>query len=83
MHRVATATATGTSLVVEDGERMRAAIERLVCATGLDCHTYSSAETLREAGAADGADCVICDMMLSGMSGLELLSCACGRRQHP
>jgi FixJ family two-component response regulator len=61
-------------LVVEDDEGMRAAIERLMCAAGLDCHTYSSAEALLEAGAADDADCVISDMRLPGMSGLELLS---------
>jgi FixJ family two-component response regulator len=61
-------------LVVEDDGNMRAALERLLTAAGLDCKTYGSAEDMLADGEGVSAGCVISDQRLPAMSGLDLLS---------
>jgi FixJ family two-component response regulator len=64
----------GTILVVEDDDSMRKAIERLLKAAGFGCAAYASAEGLLARGVDEDSACVICDLRLPGMSGLELLA---------
>jgi FixJ family two-component response regulator len=64
----------GTILVVEDDNSMRKAIGRLLKAAGFECAAYASAEALLARGVDDDSACVICDLRLPGMSGLELLA---------
>ena len=64
----------GTVLVVEDDDSMREAIERLLNAAGFGCAAYASADTLLARGVYEDSACVICDLRLPGMSGLELLA---------
>jgi FixJ family two-component response regulator len=66
--------AQGKVLVVEDDEGMREAIETLLDAAGIQSAAYSSAEALLAGGAVDDALCVISDIKLPAMSGLELLT---------
>ncbi len=61
-------------LVVEDDASMREAIERLLGAAGYEAVAYASAEALLEKGGAHDAVCVISDLRLPAMSGLELLA---------
>ena len=61
-------------LVVEDDESMREAIESLLGAAGMTATAYASAEALLDSGAVGDALCVITDVELSAMSGLELLA---------
>jgi two-component system response regulator FixJ len=61
-------------LVVDDDEGMREAIESLLDAAGFETATYASAEALLAGGAVEGATCVISDLKLPSMSGLELLT---------
>ncbi|MDM0110485.1 response regulator, partial [Variovorax sp. J22R24] len=61
-------------LVVDDDDSMRQAIERLLMAAGLKTATYASAEALLASGPMVGADCIVSDFHLPGMSGLDLLS---------
>jgi len=61
-------------LVVEDDDSVREAIERLLKTADFACSAYATAEALLEAGTAPGADCVISDLKLPAMSGLELLA---------
>jgi FixJ family two-component response regulator len=61
-------------IVVEDDDSMREAIERLLHAAGFETAAYASAEALLGAGADPGAACVISDLKLPAMSGLELLT---------
>jgi len=68
------AVTAGKILIVEDDDSMRGSIERLLGAAGLASAAYASAEALLASGAARGAACVISDLKLPGMSGLELLA---------
>ena len=63
----------GTILVVEDDDSMREAIERLLNAAGFECEAFSSATALLARGVDQESVCVISDLRLPGMSGLELL----------
>jgi len=64
----------GTVLVVEDDDSMREAIEGLLDEGGFTCIAYSSADALLARGVDQDSACVISDLRLPGMSGLELLA---------
>jgi len=61
-------------LVVEDDDSMREALERLLSAAGFGCTSYASADALLAHGVDADSACVISDLRLPGMSGLELLA---------
>jgi FixJ family two-component response regulator len=63
-----------TVLLVEDDDSMRGAIERLLNAAGFGCAAYASADALLARGLDEGSACLIGDLRLPGMSGLELLA---------
>ena len=52
---------------------MREAIQRLFGLAGFEPLAYASAEALLAAGTAEGTACVVSDLRLPAMSGLELL----------
>ena len=58
--------------VVEDDEGMRQAMRRLLEAEGFATEVFASAEALLAAGAAERARCLVLDLQLPGMSGVEL-----------
>lgn len=62
-----------TVLVVEDDSSMREAIESLLSAAGFESTAYGSAEEMLAAGRSEEAVCVVSDIRLPAMSGLELL----------
>jgi FixJ family two-component response regulator len=59
-------------VVVEDDDSLRAAIERLLRASGYDVLGFEDAETLLATGAAADAACLILDINLPRLSGLDL-----------
>jgi FixJ family two-component response regulator len=61
-------------LVVEDDDSMRQAIERLLNVANFPTAVYSSAEELLAVGPVEGDACVVSDLKLPAMSGLELLA---------
>lgn len=61
-------------LVIEDDEGMREAIESLLGAAGVPATSYASAEALLAAGPLGRARCIVSDIRLPAMSGLELLT---------
>ena len=59
-------------VVVDDDISMNQAIKRLLLAGGFTVETFGSAEALLESDAAENAGCLVLDMRLPGMSGVEL-----------
>jgi FixJ family two-component response regulator len=70
----------GRVLVIEDDDSLREALARLLGAAGYDSATYSSAEALLANGGVTGTGCLVCDLRLPAMSGLDLLA---ELRSHP
>jgi two-component system response regulator FixJ len=60
-------------VVVDDDDSLRVALERLLDAAGFRPQGYVSAEALLTTGVPIDAACVVTDLKLPGMSGLELL----------
>ena len=59
-------------VVVEDDAGMSKAIARLLRAAGFQPVSFASAEELLQTEAADSAACLVLDIHLPGLSGLEL-----------
>ncbi|MCC6193742.1 MAG: response regulator [Burkholderiales bacterium] len=63
----------GTIVVIEDDEGMREAIASLLTAAGFETTVYASAETLLAADIPALTCCIVSDVRLPSMSGLELV----------
>jgi FixJ family two-component response regulator len=59
-------------VLVEDDAGLRSAFEKVLGAWGFAVDAFESAEALLESSAAEGAGCLILDIRLPGISGLEL-----------
>ena len=68
----ATSTTEPIVHVVDDDESFRVAISRLLRATGLSVRTYSSAGEFLAYRDPDAPGCVLADLQMPGMNGLEL-----------
>ena len=66
------AESTPSIVIVEDDAGMKTAIERLLRAAGYRPICFASAEELLQTMAADTAACLVLDIHLPGLSGLEL-----------
>ena len=60
--------------VVDDDASVRRALTRLLQSAGIRALTYASATEFLDAGLSSAPECLILDIHLGGMSGLELLS---------
>jgi two-component system response regulator FixJ len=58
--------------IVEDDEAIRESLRLLLFAAGIACHTYPSADTFLERADAREFDCLLLDIRMPGMDGLEL-----------
>jgi FixJ family two-component response regulator len=58
--------------IVDDDESVREALWGLVRSVGFAASAYASAEEFVNSGQADCADCLILDVRMPGMSGIEL-----------
>ena len=58
--------------IVDDDDLMRSALEGLLKAVGLPARAFASAEEFLESGQQHDTACLIADIRMSGMSGLEL-----------
>ena len=66
---------SGTSRVVaivDDDDLMRSALQGLLKAVGLPARAFASAEAFLQSGEQHAIACLIADIRMSGMSGLEL-----------
>ena len=60
--------------VVDDDESVRAATSKFLRSHGYTVRAYSSAEDFLRSGRLNDTSCVIADVQMPGMSGLELLT---------
>ena len=58
--------------IVDDDDLMRGALQGLLKAVGLPARAFASAEEFLESGQQHETACLIADIRMSGMSGLEL-----------
>ena len=59
--------------IVDDEEGIRKALRRLLRASGLDAHAYATGEEFLSASAEKRPDCLVLDLHMPGMSGLQVL----------
>src|SRR5258708_36654080 len=57
---------------VDDDDLMRSALQGLLKAVGLPARAFASAEAFLQSGLQHDTACLIADIRMSGMSGLEL-----------
>jgi|SRR5579871_933941 len=60
--------------VIEDDESYRTAVQRLLKSAGLQVESFGSAEAFLNSGRQYETGCLITDIRMPGMSGLELQS---------
>src|SRR5713226_219924 len=63
---------TNLVAIVDDDDMMRSALQGLLKAVGLPARAFASAEEFLESGQQHDTACLIADIRMSGMSGLEL-----------
>ena len=71
-----------TIQIVDDDESFLAAISQLLRASGFAVKTFSSASDLLAAADADATGCVLADLQMPGMNGLDLQA-ALARTRNP
>lgn len=68
--------------VVDDDESSRESLPDLLQALGFASRAFSSAEEFLASDALDGADCLVLDIAMPGMTGPELQRELLSRRHH-
>ncbi|WP_253192500.1 response regulator [Burkholderia cenocepacia] len=63
-----------TVCIIDDELAMRQSLESLVRSMGVRARLYASAEAFLEHGASGTSHCIVCDIQMAGMSGIELLA---------
>jgi FixJ family two-component response regulator len=58
--------------IVDDDDLMRSALQGLLKAAGLPAHAFASAEEFLQSGQQFRTGCLIADIRMPGMSGLDL-----------
>ena len=58
--------------IVDDDELMRSALQGMLKSVGLPSHAFASAEEFLASGEQERTACLITDIRMPGMSGLEL-----------
>jgi FixJ family two-component response regulator len=65
--------------IVDDDESVRLAIENLVQSLGFEAQTFVSAEAFLASPQIDATSCLISDVQMPGLSGLDLRDLLVGR----
>lgn len=67
-----TGRAAGSVFIIDDDLSVRTALERLLTSAGVRSRTFRSATDFLSAGCLNDGDCIITDVRMHGISGLEL-----------
>ena len=59
--------------IVDDEEGIRKALSRLLRASGLEAESYANGQEFLDAAAEHRPDCVVLDLHMPGMSGVQVL----------
>ena len=59
--------------IVDDDESLRRSVRNLLTSVGLRVETFASAEAFLQSAHRDDTGCVVLDLRMPGMSGLDLL----------
>jgi FixJ family two-component response regulator len=65
---------SATVFIVDDDDRMRAAMQRLLKTVGLHAESFATPQDFLRRKLPDGPSCLVLDVRLPGMSGLEVQS---------
>jgi FixJ family two-component response regulator len=60
--------------VIDDDASVRAATNNLLSSHGYQVHTFASAEEFLQSAGLNGSSCVIADVQMPAMNGLDLLA---------
>ena len=61
-----------TIYVIDDDDSVRRALGRIMTSAGLDWEGYDSAESFLEGARPGAAGCIVADMTMPGLTGLDL-----------
>ena len=64
--------------VVDDDSSVRAAADNLLSSHGYEVRTFASAEAFLQSAPHDDSSCIVTDVQMPGMSGLDLLAAVRG-----
>lgn len=59
--------------VIDDDASVRTAADNFLSSYGYEVHTFASAEAFLQSARLDDSSCVVADVQMPGMSGLDLL----------
>ena len=76
---MSTVTADPTVFVVDDDRAVRESLRWLVESVGLEVETYDSARSFLDAYTVDRPGCLVLDVRMRGMSGIEMQEALAGR----
>lgn len=68
--------------IIDDDDSMRCAIKSLVTSLGLRVLTFRSAEEFLQSPRLDDTSCLITDLQMPGLSGIELQSLLVAQARH-
>ena len=68
--------------IIDDDDSMRCAVKSLVTSLGLRVHTFRSAEEFLQSPRVDDTSCLITDLQMPGLSGIELQSLLVAQARH-
>jgi FixJ family two-component response regulator len=68
--------------IIDDDDSMRCAMKSLVTSLGLRVHTFRSAEEFLHSPRIDDTSCLITDLQMPGLSGVELQSLLLAQARH-
>ncbi|SIQ58964.1 Response regulator receiver domain-containing protein [Rhizobium sp. RU35A] len=75
--------AVPTIAVIDDDQAIREAMDDLIMSFGYQCRLFASAEAFLTSGRETPVDCILVDVKMPGLSGIELQNELNRRGPHP